>query len=349
MSPSGVPTDNADITILFEETTRSQSTCIVLIGKAGSGKSSLATCIVDQDVFPSNDGWESYTKEMNPSRIEASGKNGTSATIVDTRGMMGESGAKLDDKTAQLIDKIITNDANGVIIVCITMFDRFDSATLETLAFLHEKFGDTFWSRVVVTMTKADNFIVNDWLTMKKPAGCKKSNNRFLVEQFTREIEQRKASLKKYMTSHEKFGMSENDFDKLLIPVIPTSRFGDEASTKKMVRVEYGFWFDQLIVYCCQRERGGGVLQIHAKRLAVLPRKVFKQFLELKLDGIEGRSLGFFEECSAELRRAKNCTLRDLGYIFEAKWIWRSYCHQHNWPRFEPAMSEKAATASIYQ
>ena len=559
-------TDYDAMTDLLKEATKPQSTVIVLLGKTGSGKSTLATCICNQDVFPSNDGWEPDETVIGASRIEIS-KDGTSVTILDTKGILDSSGAVLDGTAVELIGKLLNNDANGVIIVCISMFERVDLATIKTLAFLQGKFGYNLWSRVVIALTKADAFNVNNWLTKKKPTDYKKSNSRFLVENFLREVQERKELLKKYIMKMQKKsekqpdssksekepdrsksekepdrsksekepersmsekepersksekepersksekepersmsekepersksekepersvsvkepersmsvkepersksekepdrsksekepdrsksekepersmsekepdrsksekepdrsksekepersmsekepersksekepersksekepersksekepersksekepersmsvkepersmsvkepersmsvkeperGMSEKEYDELLIPVIPTSNCFDDDSTKKMVRVEYGFWFDQLLVQICQREGGCGIMQIHSKRLAVLPRKTFNEFLELKLDGIDGRSLKFFEECIAELRRAKNCALKDLGHVLASKWIWKSYCRHVNWPRFEKklvAESEK--------
>ena len=77
--------------------------------------------------------------------------------------------------------------------------------------------------------------------------------------------------------------MPEGKFDELNIPIIPVSRHLHEVEAKRMEKVGYGSWFDQLLVECTTRENGVGLLQIHKKRLSHLPSNIetpIKQYVE---------------------------------------------------------------------
>ena len=168
-----------------------------------------------------------------------------------------------------IIDQLF--DSKMVVIVCISMHDRIDSSILESLALLHRKFGLDFWFRVVVALTKADRYEEHKW-----------SNSRFITKQFLKdkfasELEEWKTTFREIITATTvdqvepscHIGMTEEEFDDLQISIIPTSQLNQQA-LERMEQVGHGYWFDILLIKCCQRLQGSG-LQIHRERLSQLP------------------------------------------------------------------------------
>ena len=64
--------------------------------------------------------------------------------------------------------------------------------------------------------------------------------------------------------------MAGKVFDELEIPLIPTSQL-DKYEMDRMKKVGYGYWFDQLLIKCCQSVQGAGLIQVHESRLKKLP------------------------------------------------------------------------------
>ena len=128
---------------IIDEATRPQSASIITLG---SGNSSLASTIVGQRM-------ENYTTtKANISRIQVGDE--VRVNIIDTCETMSTSkGRQTDEDIVQLVGAIVAKEPKGVAIICIDMYDQLDEHTLETLALLHKRFGDEFWSHVVIALT----------------------------------------------------------------------------------------------------------------------------------------------------------------------------------------------------
>ena len=265
----------ADTQHILEEAKREQVVNIAIIGKVGSGKTSIASAIVGRDTDGSCEGWESGTKQI---RSDFEMKVGqVTINIIDTRGTKDVVKDTRDhDKEIVEIAGEIVKTGKGVILICIKMYERVDDSTLATLATLHKKLEITFWKHVIVALTFADRYEEHKWL----------KSNESLSKKFKEEVEKRKRLLKRYFTAANDeaspsclIGMEDEDFDKLKIPVIPTSQL-DKYETDRMKKVGCGYWFDQLLIKCCQRVQGAGLIQVHEARLKKLPTELVKQELD---------------------------------------------------------------------
>ena len=243
------------------EATKPQSVSIVMLGKSGSGKSSLASALAG------------IKKSTKGERIQVGKGN---VNVINSDEMM--------DKSTRTHESMVTEllaCKNGVIIVCIEMNTRVDESFLEELALLHKKFGQDFWSCTIIALTKADCYEEHKWLMSKSES---KTDKCFLKEKFTEGLERRRSVLKKKFTAvvdqalpHRHIGMSEEVFDK--IPIIPTAQL-NQYSQERMNQVGNGHWFDLLLIKCCQKLRAQGFeLQANRDRLSHLPPGLLKQEL----------------------------------------------------------------------
>ena len=325
----------------------SLSTSIVTFGKGGTGKSSLALAIAgkENDLTKAKEGFRSVTKESDETTFQV---ENVTVKIIDTSGMMDTESTR-DDKTVHEISQMLTNDFSGVFVVCIDMYERLDSLTVQILAQINRRLGMQFWLHAVIALTKADRYEEDDW-DKEWELENKKSNiskSDFYRKKFSETIEDRSSILKEVFTACREdvkescfFDMTNDDYDRLKIPIIPTSRLN---AAKKMYKVGCVHWFDQLIVKCCQREQGSkaGLLQIHKQRLLCLPPDLAKN-LQLELDDEMNGSY-------AKSRRAKN---QAISYVastmerwFETKRLWSLYCDQVNtWPRFDKKSDDDCQT-----
>ena len=280
-----------------DDAAKEQTVSIILIGKVGSGKTSLVSSIANQDMAKCDeggyDGFEAGTNKVNCTSFPV-GK--VTVNVIDTCGMMDTSAAadNQDGRTLKMVKDIVKEDSKAVLIVCIGMYERIDRSTLEVLASLHQKLEPDasndkkseicrsnveFWSRVVIALTKADMYQEHKWL-MSDRRGL--SKRLFISKTFAEKVENRRESLKKLFTATDSeappgcyIGMIAKEFDELNIPIIPTSQL-DRHALDKMQQVGYGYWFDQLLIKCCQRLEGCGLLDLHAGRLLRLPHELVK-------------------------------------------------------------------------
>ena len=250
---------------------------IFTAGKVGGGKSSLTNCLVGdlKKPFTTAPGWRPGTTNVEKYKIQIKNSKDAFVYVYDTQGLSGDSSQpKIMDETAELIEKMCSNDVNGVLIVCIAMYERFDKSTEDTLTKLHRKFGDqNIWKHAVIALTKADAF-PDEWLEPKKlwqrsaPILKRKfeetlSNCReFLKEMFTKTIDGRNPPW-----------MTEEEFDD--IPILPTSKL-TKTALSKMEDVGHQFWFENLLIKCCEREQGMVLINIYSKRLAALSKEAYR-------------------------------------------------------------------------
>ena len=256
---------------VFEEATKPQSVSIVILGKSGSGKTSLTQAIASIDMHVDKS-TKSSTRSSRRVHIQV-GQG--SVNIFDTHGMMSRS-------VMETLDEMIIKCTDGVIILCMDMYEGLDESTLEPLALLHKKFGRRFWSRVIIALTKADCYEEQKWLMTKSGPESKRE---FLSVTFAVELEERRTIIlrKDFTATADQalprchIGMSERNFDE--IPIIPTSLL-DRPALERMEQVGHGYWFDLLLIKCCQRLRAqGSGLQIHQDRLSQLPPELIRHEL----------------------------------------------------------------------
>ena len=320
---------DADIQQIIEEATRPQSASIITFGKVGSGKSSLASCVVEQNkdtTFKSKEGFKSDKMNANRESFEV---GQVTLNVVDTHGMMDTSPGTHKEDTIAIVDSIVRKESKGVLIVCIEMYERVDKSTLKALAKLHGRYKKDVWYLVVIALTKADKYEEHKWLKLERFG---KSKKECLSEKFAATVEKCKTDLKSYFTAANTevkpscyFGMTEEEFDELNIPIIPTSEL-NKVALDRMKRVGCGYWFDILLIKCCQRLRGCGLLIIHEKRLMKLPLELVRQ--EVGQEAVEW----------IENNKSKWACILGIIYVWYQKYTY--YKETATLPRLQQQMRE---------
>ena len=318
--------DRVDPDFIEREATRLYGTLnerknitIFLFGKAGSGKSSLGKSIVGieaEDAPREVSGWVSCkTEETHFSTTVGN----VDVTVVDTRGLCDGLEDAKDYETVRLMGDVLYNDRSGVIIICLEFHQRMDESTLKPMVFLHRQFGREIWPHVIIALTKADRYEEDKWLE-SRPRG--KSKAEYLVCRFHKEVDICKRHLQTIFTSEEmkpryRIGMTEREFEELQVPVIPTSQLR-RTEIRKMTKVGHDYWFDELLLHCCARDRDVGIIQIHPERMTNIPSEVLR-----KVDEALAKSAYAFVEWA----RKKRIEPGLLKYAAVLVWscYWRSY------------------------
>ena len=255
--------DEADMEAARSFVEISKSLSIIVIGKPGIGKSSLVRSLLDHDLpaekkpivksgmLPVTTKTEVYTIPLGD----------VSVMVYDTKGMFD-----VDDETIRKVEEVCNNDCtgNGVLLICFEMHTRIDMPAVQRmLALLHQKYGRKIWEVTVIALTKADQYPKREWLQKWYQ---KLSPEKYLKAKFGEALECDRQVIQSLFTS-AKVGMSREEFDKLKIPILPTSHLTTEAMVK-MEKVGYESWFDTLLETCCTRERGAAFVKINSKRLS---------------------------------------------------------------------------------
>ena len=305
-----------EVTRLYDTLNERKNITIFLFGKAGSGKSSLGKSIVGidaEDAPREVSGWAPSKTEDAYFRMTV---GNVDVTIVDTRGLCDGLEDAKDYETVQQMGDVLTNDRSGVILVCLEMHQRIDESTLKPLVFLHRQFGREIWPHVIIALTKADRYEEDKWLE-----NCPKGKSRpaYLVHRFHEEVEICKRHLQTIFTSDEmkpryRIRMTECEFEELQIPVVPTSQLR-ETEMSKMAKVGHDYWFNELLLHCCARDNGAGIIQIHPKRLTNIPNDVLR-----KVDETLAKKANDFVEWALKKRMMKPGLMK-----YAAVLVWSCY------------------------
>ena len=243
---------------------------ILVLGKPGSGKSSLCGDCLDQGAEDKPESKISPNSVTMHVRTYPLAVGGYKVTVTDTPGMFESADRGNEDQIACKLQGIVTNDRNGFVVVCIEMFAGriTDRNNVAPLAFLHQKCGKEIWRHVIIALTKADQYSKDLWLTEK--AGILTSEKKILTEKFKSYLDEAKETLRECFTCRARedchIGMTEEEFDELNIPILPTSKLFDPF-LEKMRLVGHESWFDMLLVELCKRESGVILVSVHSKRL----------------------------------------------------------------------------------
>ena len=254
--------DDANLQHILHESNEPKSVSIIMLGKSGSGKTSLSSAIADMELDTT----------ITSTRRVLSQVDGGSVNIFDTHGLTGISETILDNA-------MISSHSKVVIILCMDMYEELDESLLKALTLFHRKFGRKFWLRVIIALTKADCYEEHKWLMSKLESGA-------LEDKFEVDLEKWRTILREKFTAKVDrvepschIGMTDREFNLVLnIPVIPTSQLNPYA-LERMQQVGHGYWFDVLLIKCCQRLRAQNcALQVHRSRLSQLPPHVWQEF-----------------------------------------------------------------------
>lgn len=283
---------------------RTGNLAIFTVGKTGSGKTQLVRDVLGPTapVRPkSSSGMRPGTLETKEYKFKVGDVN---VTLYDTRGMWDASAADHESKTAEIVTELTntSNDKrNGLLIVCIEMHERLDYNTTKMLSLIHETCGSNIWRFTVIALTKADKYPAGDWLLEKR---WYQRSGPILSSKFLSYLQKARSYVKEIFTETENvssecvIGMSEDEFDRLNIPIVPTSTLNSEEvpdAIDKMATVGYEKWLDTFLAHCCARETGLSIISIHSGRCSYLskfyclPEDVDKEEYEKILEQIKGQ------------------------------------------------------------
>ena len=303
---------------------------IFTVGKAGVGKSSLIRDLIGPKAKRKPAvaaGWDPCTMKLSPYDIPVG--DGVSVHVYDTRGMFDAGPGSHEDTTANRLREVCSNDVSGVLIVCIPMHERLDEAALETLTILHNIIGSDIWRYTVIALTKADQYPQAEWLDSKKWFN---KSAPIIKSEFEKSLNNCKKILREKFTLSEDesrrgcyIGMTEEEYDELEIPIVPTSTLTKDLS--KMTIVGHEHWFDMLLVECCKRERGMTLVNIHSERLVSLPDEIVRE-----ITGKVGPEFIMLVKKFMKSMGEKTCLLIAWNIYQHYKYT----CRVVHAPRFEP-------------
>ena len=133
--------------------------CFLVCGKTGVGKSSLVNSLLGYEFSKEGDPSESLkstTTNVDCAKVRF---NDVIVTVYDSPGL--QDGKESGDKA--YLDKIVKvagNDVSGLdlVLYCVDMTaSRFTTAEIATINSFQRQFGNAFWKKTLLVLTKADN------------------------------------------------------------------------------------------------------------------------------------------------------------------------------------------------
>ncbi|KAG5847752.1 hypothetical protein ANANG_G00129550, partial [Anguilla anguilla] len=149
---------DTDISQLVEEKdqkTTQEPWRLVLLGKAGTGKSATGNTILGRDGFESQGGLSSVTHQCE--RLEGV-VCGRKVDVVDTPGFFGNTGSK--EEIAKEVVKSVCLSAPGphAFILVISLNERLTTDAKDTIKELHNRFGEDFKKHTIILFSHLDAF-----------------------------------------------------------------------------------------------------------------------------------------------------------------------------------------------
>ena len=130
---------------------------VIVLGKTGSGKSSLCNVIAGKDHddkdFPTSGEVTSCTQDINIQKVNFMGEANKPIELVDTIGFDDPGKNDKTDVIAKVIKKQIDHVDTFVIVVN-GQNSRLDASLLHMLEMFGEAFTDAFWEHVVIAFTR---------------------------------------------------------------------------------------------------------------------------------------------------------------------------------------------------
>ncbi|KAK6194872.1 hypothetical protein SNE40_000409 [Patella caerulea] len=129
---------------------------VVVVGKTGVGKSSLANVLLKKEAFVALDGFDSVTESTQSSRavVEFPGLGTKELIVVDTPGLFSTRNS--NNVTTKEIGRCVEMLLPGphVFIYVISASESFAREELNTFNQLHERFGGDVFRHMIVVFTK---------------------------------------------------------------------------------------------------------------------------------------------------------------------------------------------------
>ncbi|XP_064197216.1 GTPase IMAP family member 4-like [Anguilla rostrata] len=141
-----------------EETTQ-EPRRLVLLGKAGTGKSATGNTILRRDGFESKGGVSAVTKECQKIEGVVCGRK---VAVVDTPGFFGNTGSK--EEIAKEVVKSVCLSAPGphAFILVISLNERLTTDAKDTIKELHNRFGEDFRKHTIILFSHLDKLDQNE-------------------------------------------------------------------------------------------------------------------------------------------------------------------------------------------
>lgn len=133
--------------------------CFLVCGKTGVGKSSLVNSLLGYEFSKEGDPSESLKSATTNVDCVKVRLNDVIVTVYDSPGL--QDGKESGDKAyLDKIVKIAGNDVSGLdlVLYCVDMTaSRFTTAEIATINSFQRQFGNAFWKKTLLVLTKANN------------------------------------------------------------------------------------------------------------------------------------------------------------------------------------------------